>query len=273
MKDILDYLDFPNVRDARMGLALSVVSLAAISLIGVCLGLMLAVEMTYSAMRFVRKRKQREAKARYLAKLRAQSYERHRIKKRLPVNPLPTPEAIDAQWDRSHDSLREMISFGLLLLDVEPYVDNSLIFATGRDGVRRIVGREPGLRGWLAEHCPHVGYKTAMRYKSLAEKSRKVKDSDRIITKSTSAHQLQETLYRKLDIVHYKLEGPRQPRERMEDIPPNALPPGCGGHRHQSHIYRLRAQARDAMGSLAAGHSRRFVKALQNLAEEVRRTS
>ena len=106
---------------------------------------------------------------------------------------------------------------------------------------------------------------TAMRYKSLAEKAQKVKDSEKIIRKSGSVHQLQETLYRKLDIAHFKLEGPRQPREKPER-PPHALPPGCGGHCHQSHIYRLRAQARDALETLPGHQSERFVKALRDLA-------
>ena len=43
------------------------------------------------------------------------------------------------------------------------------------DGSRAaVVARHPGIRGWLAEHCPELSprYKTLMRYKSLATRAR-----------------------------------------------------------------------------------------------------
>ena len=56
------------------------------------------------------------------------------------------------------------------LLDLDAYVDNRLQFDT--EG--KICGRNPGVKGWLFEHCPDIWarYKTAMRYKQLAVKLR-----------------------------------------------------------------------------------------------------
>ena len=257
----------------------AVALLAILAFLGGCIGLLFVAEAACSAMRHVRTVKQREAKRRYLEKLKQQSRERHRIKKRIATRPCPTPEEVGAQWDKSHDSLREMINFGLLLLDVEPYVDNSLIFATDDAGRRIIaggkaiiIGRNPGLKGWLAEHCPHIGYVTAIRYKSLAEKSQKIKNPAKTIGKSTSAFHLREAIYKELGILHYKLDRPRRPRCKYGRA--SSLPrPGQGEHRHQSFIYRLRAQTRDALESLPDKPAQRFVNALANLANEVQSTS
>ena len=264
---ILSLFDFGG-----LGWVAALVICAAFPVLGLGAAAVLVMEASSAATGLARRHRQREAKQRYLEKLRAQSRERHRIKKRAPTRPCPSAGEVCAQWDRSHDSLREMISFGLLLHDVEPYVDNSLIFkrdASGqpvrKDGKPVIVGRGPGLRGWLAEHCPHIGYKTAMRYKSLAEKSRKAGNPDEIIKASPSVRALQEALYRELGIVHYSLGRPR--RRRNPERPLNH--PGQGCHREQAFIYGLRCHARDALAQLPHGSSRRFIRALRNLAEEM----
>ena len=80
----------------------------------------------------------------------------------------PTAEALLAAWERSRESVEGKLLLGALLQDLEPAVDN----AYRRDAAGEIVGRNPGLRGWIFEHCrelaPH--YKTLMRYKAAADK-------------------------------------------------------------------------------------------------------
>ena len=80
----------------------------------------------------------------------------------------PTPEALLEAWERSRASLEGKLLLGALLQDLEPAVDNAYI----RDADGEIVGRNPGLRGWLRERCPELSrrYKTLMRYKALADK-------------------------------------------------------------------------------------------------------
>ena len=96
--------------------------------------------------------------------------ERRRIRRRTTLNAAPTADAILAQWAKVRQSPEEMIRFGSLLCDLEAYVDNSLV----RNEYGEIVGRNPGIRGWLNAHCPPLAarYKTVMGYKALAEKFR-----------------------------------------------------------------------------------------------------
>jgi len=86
------------------------------------------------------------------------------------VFPPPAPEALLAAWKRSRDSLPERILLGSLVADLEPAVDASYL----RDAGGTIVGRAPGIRGWLAEHAPELlpHYKALMSYKRLAERFR-----------------------------------------------------------------------------------------------------
>ena len=64
-----------------------------------------------------------------------------------------------------------MLRFGSLLEDLECYVDHELRIADGR-----IVGRAPGIKGWLRENIPALAlrYTTVMRYKAAAKKLRQV---------------------------------------------------------------------------------------------------
>ncbi len=82
----------------------------------------------------------------------------------------PTPEALEAAWAKSRHSLEWKLRLGSMLEDLEPAVDQSYI----RDNDGAVVGREPGIRGWLMEHCVEVfdHYKTAMGYKALAHRFR-----------------------------------------------------------------------------------------------------
>ena len=96
------------------------------------------------------------------------------IRKRCSLNPVPTAEQMEAQWrvTRENRSPIEKARLGAMLASLEGTVDNALL----RDDFGNIIGRNPGLRGWLKEHCPHLAphYKTLMRYKGLADKMQEV---------------------------------------------------------------------------------------------------
>ena len=96
--------------------------------------------------------------------------ERRRIRRRTTLNAAPTPDELLAQWAKIKGSPEEMIRFGSMLCDLEAYVDNSLI----RNENGEIVGRNPGIRGWLNTNCQPLAahYKTIMGYKAMAEKFR-----------------------------------------------------------------------------------------------------
>ena len=94
-----------------------------------------------------------------------------RIQRKISVNPPPTPEAIRRAWEASRTSLVGKLLAGTLLSDLEPVVDQSYLRA--EDGT--IVGRRPGIKGWLLANCPDMlpHYKALMNYKALADKFRK----------------------------------------------------------------------------------------------------
>ena len=90
--------------------------------------------------------------------------------RKVSTRAVPTPEALAAAWTKSRKSLEWRLRLGSMLEDLEPVVDQSYI----RDESGTIVGREPGIRGWLFDHCQVVSehYKTAMGYKALAHRFR-----------------------------------------------------------------------------------------------------
>ncbi|MBQ6136107.1 MAG: hypothetical protein IJI73_01920 [Kiritimatiellae bacterium] len=103
---------------------------------------------------------------------RALAAARRKIRARATTNACPTREAILGAWNRRRDSHEAAIRFGSLLEDLECYLDNSL--RRDEDGV--IIGRNPGIKGWLCENLPEVSekYTTAMRYKAAAKKLKQV---------------------------------------------------------------------------------------------------
>ena len=101
----------------------------------------------------------------------------YRINRKISVNPPPTAEALMAAWKATRggrrgdpDALKARLRLGSMLSDLEPVVDQTYI----RDADGTIVGRKPGLRGWINWHCPELAphYKTLMAYKALADKLR-----------------------------------------------------------------------------------------------------
>ena len=79
----------------------------------------------------------------------------------------PKPEDVSAQWEklRARRDPLEALRFGAMLLNVSQYVDCSPIYGRGK----HIVARNPGLKGWLREHCREISYVTAMSYRKLAQ--------------------------------------------------------------------------------------------------------
>ena len=106
------------------------------------------------------------------ARRRALAAERRRVRARATTNACPTREAILEAWSHRKDSHEAAVRFGSLLEDLECYLDNSLV----RDEHGVIVGRSPGIRGWLCDNLPEVfeSYTTAMRYKAAAKKLKQV---------------------------------------------------------------------------------------------------
>ena len=89
-------------------------------------------------------------------------------------SPPPAPEALLAQYDRAkgRGPVEEKLRLGSMMLDVEAAVDSSLV----RDPSGEIVGRNAGVRGWIAENCPALlsHYASLMGYRRLADEFRKV---------------------------------------------------------------------------------------------------
>ena len=105
------------------------------------------------------------------ARLRALAAERRRVRRRRTESPCPTREAILDAWTHAREGREAMLRFGSLLEDLACYVDHGLRLAGGR-----IVGRAPGIKGWLRENVPALAlrYTTVMRYKAAAKKLRQV---------------------------------------------------------------------------------------------------
>ena len=102
------------------------------------------------------------------ARRRELAKERRRVHRRTTINRAPTPDELRAQWARVKKSPRDMLVFGSMLEDLEAYVDNSLV----RNEYGEIVGRNGGIKKWLADNCPELWakYPSVMRFKALAKK-------------------------------------------------------------------------------------------------------
>jgi len=186
------------------------------------------------------------------AKLQSKSHGKRGKKAVLPLPP-DFAEKLGRQWDRVHDSLEEMLRFGEMLIELDDYVDNSFI----RDDNDNIVGRMPGMKGFLTEHCPYVGYKTAMRFRSLAMKARKVarvqrvKPSD-VCTDCKNAHELGEKLDVCLGVDHRRMAFKRRRPRRLPD----------------NSVFVLRERMRSALSQLDTAQRRRYLHALRELIRE-----
>jgi len=175
--------------------------------------------------------------------------------------PLPCPsgfaEDLCRQWDKVHDSHEELIRFGEMMIELEDYVDNSFIFDYKGD----IVRRHPGIKGFLAEKCPHIGYVTAIRYRLLAMKAREVVrkhgDVAKIYAQCPAVCELVKKFDKRLRVKHRHLECPRQRhcRQKADRTP-------------QCAIFSLRETAHSAR-MLDTPRRQRVVNALLELAREL----
>lgn len=86
----------------------------------------------------------------------------------------PAPDDLVLPWARAPRTLLDNLLIGSRLADLEPTLDNSFIFRATRSGRKRIVARNPGMKGWLRANAPSVTYSTAMHYKKLATRLRQV---------------------------------------------------------------------------------------------------
>jgi len=73
-----------------------------------------------------------------------------------------SPEAVTSQYRLAVAGTLEMLRFGAMLVEVDSDLSRSTRGNQHQDG-------NGGLEKWLTENCPQVNYKTAMRFKRLAE--------------------------------------------------------------------------------------------------------
>ncbi|MCQ2391798.1 MAG: hypothetical protein MJ240_10275 [Kiritimatiellae bacterium] len=108
--------------------------------------------------------------ARDNARRRLLAAERRKITRRTTLNPCPTPDEFRRAFGQVRESLAAKLHFGGLVHDLECYVDNCLRIDEHGD----IVGRNGGIKAWIAEFAPELygRYKTIMRYKALAKRVR-----------------------------------------------------------------------------------------------------
>ena len=113
--------------------------------------------------------------ARETERRRQLAEERRKIAQRTTTAPMPTPDALLAAWNARKDSREAMIRLGGLLDDLACHVDSRLRF----DEAGNVVGRNAGIRGWLAECLPELSpkYKTLMRYKAMAMRLRQATET------------------------------------------------------------------------------------------------
>ena len=106
------------------------------------------------------------------ARRRALAAERRKIRRRTTLSPCPTPDEFRAAFARAKESAEAKIRFGGMVHDLACYVDSCLRY----DESGNIVGRNGGIRAWIAENAPELSprYKTIMRHKALAMRVRQL---------------------------------------------------------------------------------------------------
>jgi hypothetical protein len=75
------------------------------------------------------------------------------------------PGEITAAWGMAVKGLYNQVAFGAMLCELDAVI--SRVRPRSENG--QISGREDGLKAWLNDNCPTVNYKTAMRWKGMAE--------------------------------------------------------------------------------------------------------
>ena len=108
------------------------------------------------------------------ARRRKLAAERRKITRRTTTNPCPTPNTFREAFAAVKESVAAKLFFGGMVHDLACYVDSCLRY----DGNGNIVGRNGGIKEWIAENVPELypRYKTIMRYKALAMRLRQAMD-------------------------------------------------------------------------------------------------
>ena len=104
--------------------------------------------------------------ARDNARRRELAAERRKIHRRTTLNACPSPDEFREAFATAKISKEARVRFGSMVEDLACYVDSSLRF----DADGNVVGRNGGIREWIASNVPELfpKYKTIMRYKALA---------------------------------------------------------------------------------------------------------
>ncbi len=108
------------------------------------------------------------------ARRRMLAAERRKITRRTTTNPCPTADEFRRAFASVKESVEAKLLFGGMVHDLACYVDSCLRY----DETGSIVGRNGGIKEWIAESVPELypRYKTIMRYKALAMRLRQAMD-------------------------------------------------------------------------------------------------
>lgn len=108
------------------------------------------------------------------ARRRMLAAERRKTTRRTTTNPCPTPDDFRKAFAGVKESVEAKLFFGGMVRDLACYVDSCLRY----DETGNIVGRNGGIKEWMAENVPELypRYKIIMRYKALVVRLRQAMD-------------------------------------------------------------------------------------------------
>ena len=101
-----------------------------------------------------------------------------RIHEKRPASPslrgTPSPADLTAPWSANPRTLCDRLRLGSRLADLDPTLDHTISRTTLPSGKTVFRARTGGMKGWLADRRVDIPYSTAMRYKKLAQRLRRV---------------------------------------------------------------------------------------------------
>ena len=107
---------------------------------------------------------------------------RIRIHEKRPDSPslrgTPTPQDLTDPWTATPRTLNDRLRLGSRLADLDPTLDHTISRTTLPNGKTVFRARPGGMKGWLADRRVAVPYSTAMRYKKLAQRLRRILSLD-----------------------------------------------------------------------------------------------
>ena len=155
-----------------------------------------------------------------------------------------SPAQVSSAWLAAVDGLRSIIAFGAILVATETVL-------TRENGAKKTdPGYGGGLQAWLTEHCPDVNYKTAMRFKRLAEAAIEscsmvveAGEAARLLGTSTHVEEIEDQ--RKLEALEEVIEGKSQRDLLGAAYRPAGRPKGTPGGGRRA--FTAEERATDAM--------------------------